>query len=117
MRRLAVWLTFLALAGISSGGLDYLHQLDHQRQAALWAAALQAAAGKHGPAPSAPRGNLPDAANCLICATLHAPLATQAFQIIIAAMALIIIASRIPPPTVVVARIALPIECRGPPYC
>ena len=112
MRRVAAFLALLAVAGLGSGVLDYLHQLDHQRQAALWAAAIAKAAGGHH-RPVVPP--LHDQSHCPICATLQAPLSDTAAAPLIILLALLALAAAPRPVVIHVARLALPIICRGPP--
>src|ERR1700689_4637119 len=64
MRRVTGIAALLAVLGVGSGVLDYLHQANHQRQAAQWPKVVAKFSGqKASPLRSAPV----EPANCPIC--------------------------------------------------
>jgi hypothetical protein len=111
MRRIAAILCILALSGVASGGLDYLHRGQHQDQANAWLAAVSAAAKTKIPAlPSRPEDS-----NCLVCVVLHMVLAAEGAVAPILTLTLLAIAGRLLPLIAADVRIPIRIECRGPP--
>jgi hypothetical protein len=111
MRRIVGILCLLALSGVASGGLDYLHRGQHQDQANAWLAAVSAAAKSKIPA-------LPgraDESNCVVCLVLHLPLAAEAIVGPMPALTLLAIAGRLLALVAAEVRIPIWIDCRGPP--
>ena len=108
VRRLTAILLLLALAAVSCGGLDYLHRLEHEREAV--------AAGQRAPIPVTPPANGGrDEANCITCFTLHVPLLAQTIYAAVAGLAILAMAVNLPPHRLVMAGIPRRIDCRGPP--
>jgi hypothetical protein len=110
VKRAAGIFTLLALLGVGSGGFDFLHQLDYQRQTQGWAAV----AAKHG-TPVPPPVSRHDPSNCAICLTLHLPGITPGFSPVIAALGFLAITPLLRSSRPFVARLCLAIDCRGPP--
>jgi len=107
----------LAIAGVSCGGLDYLHARQHQIQQQQWIAAVRASAMRHGSLPNVPPMPLPGRCDdgCQICQALHMPLTAQAAHAAIAPLGLLVSIVILRPPVVWTAAIHLPIFLRGPP--
>jgi hypothetical protein len=109
MRHLVGILTALAMLGIASGGIDYVHLQQVQRQTDEWLAS-QHAQGQPTPPPFRH-----DSANCVICLILHLPLAALSVQAIVAALGLLAISDLLRPSAPALVRLVLPMDCRGPP--
>jgi len=98
----------LVLAGISSGGMDYVHHLDHQRAAI--------AEGRRAPIPVTPPANGGnDEDNCVICFVLHLPFLAQIIHAAIAGLAMLVIAIVVAPHLRMLQCVPQFIDCRGPP--
>jgi len=115
VRRLPLILTLLAISGLSTGGLDFLHQQQHRQQMDQWLAAVRATAIKHGRLPAQPPLAPKSDPNCAICQALHSPVTAQFSTTSIPKIEPIEIATVQPPLTVFAERIPLPMSSRAPP--
>jgi hypothetical protein len=94
--------TFLALG---TGGLQYLHNLDHQR-----------VDSRHANSPSHP-GPLPDDNNCETHAQLHQPVAAGGWVPLLVFLGLFVAFLTLLAPEPVSYRPLRCLDCRGPPTC
>ncbi len=107
-RRLTATFLVLWFAALASGGLQYFHELSHQREDAIEDAAA-VASGK----PVAEHHH--DESNCQLCADLHMALMlthwTPTISFAGMLLAILALAACLP----VAQRVPARIDCRGPP--
>jgi hypothetical protein len=109
MRQWAGILAAVAILGVATGIIDYLHVQQVERQTQAWLA-TQRTPGQPLPVPIRH-----DTANCVLCLVLHLPLAAQASQAMIAALGLLFVLRFLRPSDPTLIRLTLPMDCRGPP--
>jgi hypothetical protein len=115
VRRYPIILMLLATTAIATGGLDFLHQRQHQQQTQEWIAAVHAAAAKHGRVPIDPPATPRNTPNCAICQALHFSIAAEFEKPAIQFLERSEKTAATFPPVIYIARIELPIHLRGPP--
>jgi|GEM_PF-6001934 len=107
-------MALLAVLGIGCGGLDYAHQLQHQRQAAEWAAALQRIVGaKSQPAGRQPVNGINSA--CWICLILQSVLIASGVVCAVGVLRLLRVAHLVLNETFNLSPLLICVDCRGPP--
>jgi hypothetical protein len=96
---------------LGSGGLQYIHNCEHQRDHARHAAM----AAEHGlPLHPTP---LPDDTNCQIHAQLHLPVISLGWVPLLVCLGLFVAFLTLLTPEPVSHRPILSLPCRGPPAC
>jgi hypothetical protein len=115
VRRIVAMLMLVVMGAVACGGLDYFHRRQHERQFAVWLAALEkASGGKPGESSPVPLPAGRDL-DCLLCVILHAPMTGQTPPILVAGLLLLSVARRLPTRTFNWSCLLLAIDCRGPP--
>jgi hypothetical protein len=106
MPRLMSLLLAVLLAAISTGGVGYLHELQHHHR--------DAGSARFAGISNSDDDDLHEHA-CALCATLHMPTVPAGYVPVLICLGLFVaFLTQIAPPPVR-GRIALPIDCRGPP--
>jgi hypothetical protein len=105
LRRFASILLVATFLALGSGGLEYLHNLDHQRLDS-----------RHADSASHP-SPLPDDNNCKTHAQIHQPVAATAWVPLLVFFGLFVAFLTLLAPEPVSHRPLLCLDCRGPPAC
>ena len=109
LKRFAAILLALCFLALGTGTLEYLHNLQHEREDAMEDAALKAAG-----LPEAPHGPH-DESNCEFHAQLHIPLMTAAWVPLLVLLGVFVAFLTQLAPAVVEQRVPSCLGCRGPP--
>jgi hypothetical protein len=109
--RAAAILLALCFLALGSGTLEFLHNLQHQREDAS-EAALAAAAGR-----SIPSHQTHDESNCDFHAQLHVPLLAAVWIPLLVLLGAFVAFLTLLARPLAGHRVPLRIDCRGPPLC
>jgi hypothetical protein len=109
VRRVAAISLMLCFLGLGSGALEYLHNLQHEREDAA-EAQLARAAGL----PEQPH-KTHDETNCGFHAQLHVPMLSAGWVPLLVLLGVFVAYLSTLAPPLVGQRIPLRIDCRGPP--
>ena len=108
MKRLAAILLLICFLPLGTGGLLYLHEMQHQREDAQ-----QDAIAKAAGAPITPHHH--DESNCQTCAQLHMPMLAAGWTPILICLGLLIAFLTLLDAPLISRPAPSRIDCRGPP--
>jgi hypothetical protein len=111
LRRVASILLMLAFLALGSGGLEHLHNLDHQYDDARQHAALGKDADSSHPLP------LHSDNNCKTHAQLHLPVFAAAWTPLLICLGLFVAFLTLLTAAPLSYRPLMRLDCRGPPAC
>jgi hypothetical protein len=111
LARFASILLALAFLALGTGGLEFLHNLEHQREDARQASI---ALKSHQRIPAAPTH---DESNCPIHFQLHLPIFFTAWTPLLVALGLFVAFLTLLAPSLNTQRAYIRLDCRGPPSC
>jgi hypothetical protein len=111
LRRFPSILLVAVFLAIGTGGLEYLHNLDHQRLDSQQADLTTKDGLPSHPSP------LPDDNHCKIHAQLHQPVSVTAWTPLLVLLGLFVAFLTLLAPDPVSHRPLLRLDCRGPPAC
>ena len=111
MRRFPAFIASICFVLLGTGALEYLHNLEHEREDAAQMA-IARVAGK--PVQEAPRH---DDSNCSVHAQLHLPTLPAAWVPLLICLGVFVAFMTELAPALAPQRAWLHIDCRGPPAC
>ena len=111
MRRAASILLLLCYAALGTGVVEFLHNLEHEREDAAIAAVAMA---EGRPVDQHP---IHDESNCKFHSLLHAPMLAAGWVPILICLGLFVGFLSLLTPELISQRAPLRIDCRGPPAC